>query len=463
MRLPQLIEATKGMDGVLHLAALMSITMDRDPWMGLDVNIRGTQNAIEACCINGVKKLVFTSSSAVYGYGPGPEGRSGGDHAVPHVRRAARRDHLRRQQDHRRAALPRRLSPSAGSTTWWCATPPSTASASTTARPTRSTSSRPTTACARVCARASSATARIPSTSCTSAMRRAPMRRPSPPTPPTLRSISRGRKPTTTLEIVRLVTELAGKDLAPEHVEPEAGKVSLTSGGAWKMDHSARRAHHRLAPAGRHARRHQAAARLARSNGEVIPTSVSPDSRCYKLDVIPAEAQHCPGKSARRALPPPVPKARLRHVRGGRTERHGLSSPMATLISPANRRAKSDGVPRWGCLSRARPVTPPDASSDLDRPLRMRRGRRWPIQAADASPSPLVMTKATAFVTGGGKTSAQPKDRGSWRAQVSPVSGMRSCPLAAHLLASAIGGTHVDRCTQECAQGRTRRGRRPGR
>ena len=44
MRLPQLIAATKGMDGVLHLAALMSLTMDRDPWTGLDVNIRGTQN-----------------------------------------------------------------------------------------------------------------------------------------------------------------------------------------------------------------------------------------------------------------------------------------------------------------------------------------------------------------------------------------------------------------------------------
>src|SRR6185295_17681553 len=59
MRLPQLIEAGKGMDGVLHLAALMSITMDRDPWTGLDVNIRGLQNAIEACCIASVKKLVF--------------------------------------------------------------------------------------------------------------------------------------------------------------------------------------------------------------------------------------------------------------------------------------------------------------------------------------------------------------------------------------------------------------------
>ena len=40
-----------------------------------------------------------------------------------------------------------------------------------------------------------------------------------------------GPKPVTTLEIVRLVTELAGKDLEPEHIEPEAGKVRLTSGG----------------------------------------------------------------------------------------------------------------------------------------------------------------------------------------------------------------------------------------
>src|ERR1700687_6182542 len=56
--------------------------------------------------------------------------------------------------------------------------------------------------------------------------------------------------------------------------------------------------------------------------------------------------------------PPPVSKARPSTQRGGRTERHGLSSPHATLNSVANKRAKSDGVPRWGCLSRARLVTP---------------------------------------------------------------------------------------------------------
>jgi UDP-glucose 4-epimerase len=46
-----------------------------------------------------------------------------------------------------------------------------------------------------------------------------------------------GPKPITTLEIVRLVTELSGKELAPEHVGPEPGKVRLTSGGAWAVDH----------------------------------------------------------------------------------------------------------------------------------------------------------------------------------------------------------------------------------
>jgi UDP-glucose 4-epimerase len=58
-------------DGVLHLAALMTITMHRDPWTGLDVNMRGTQNLLEAACLGGVRKVVFASSTAVYGYGPG--------------------------------------------------------------------------------------------------------------------------------------------------------------------------------------------------------------------------------------------------------------------------------------------------------------------------------------------------------------------------------------------------------
>src|SRR5205823_15047547 len=79
----------------------------------------------------------------------------------------------------------------------------------------------------------------------------------------------------------------------------------------------------------------------------------------WPIGEIPAFAQGCPGKlGAAIFVPPPVPKAHLRHVRGGRTERHGLSSPIATSNAAADRRAKSDGVPRWGCLSHPRPITP---------------------------------------------------------------------------------------------------------
>ena len=54
-------------------------------------------------------------------------------------------------------------------------------------------------------------------------------------------------------------------------------------------------------------------------------------------------------------------------------------------------------------LSRTLSVTPPDASSDLD--------RRWPIQIADASPSPLVRVEGAAFDTGGGAAHGVPQRR----------------------------------------------------
>ena len=237
MRLPQLIAATKGVDGVLHLAALMSITMDRDPWMGLDVNIRGTQNVIEACCLNDVKKLVFTSSSAVYGYGPGLKGdlvettpflsygappgaiiygatkiigeqlcrdaftKRGLDYVVVRYSTVyGERQHYRATnalyiiETHdrvRRGERPRVIGDGSDTKHFVHVSDAARANA------------------AAFAADATNVAVNIS-----------------------------GPKPTTTLEIVRLVTELAGKSLQPEHIEPEAGKVSLTSGGAWKMDHA---------------------------------------------------------------------------------------------------------------------------------------------------------------------------------------------------------------------------------
>ncbi|HEY4542415.1 MAG TPA: NAD-dependent epimerase/dehydratase family protein [Noviherbaspirillum sp.] len=73
-RLPDLLTATEGVDGVLHLAAYMTLGFAQTPWQAVDVNVRGAQNMLEACRVNKVKKLVFASSNAVYGYGSGIQG-----------------------------------------------------------------------------------------------------------------------------------------------------------------------------------------------------------------------------------------------------------------------------------------------------------------------------------------------------------------------------------------------------
>ncbi len=238
MRLPQLLAATKGVDGVLHLAAVMSITMDRDPWVGLDVNIRGTQNAIEAACSNGVKKLVFASSNAVYGYGPGIVGdlvEGTPFHSVDAPPAAilygaskivgeqlCRDAHRKRGLDY----VVLRYSTVYGERQHYRA---ANALYIIETHDRVRSGQRPQVigdgseakhfvhvsdvARANVAAFVSSATDAAVNIS--------------------------GPEPTTTLEIVRLVTELAGKNLSPEHVEPDPGKVRLTSGGPWRIDHRA--------------------------------------------------------------------------------------------------------------------------------------------------------------------------------------------------------------------------------
>jgi UDP-glucose 4-epimerase len=74
MRLPDLLAAAEGVDGVLHLAAYMTLGFAQTPWEAIDVNLRGAQNMLEACRVNKVRKVVFASSNAVYGYGPGIKG-----------------------------------------------------------------------------------------------------------------------------------------------------------------------------------------------------------------------------------------------------------------------------------------------------------------------------------------------------------------------------------------------------
>ena len=74
MRLPDLLDATRDVDAVLHLAAYMTIGFSQTPWQAIDVNLRGVQNMLEACRVNGVRRMVFASSNAVYGYGSGIAG-----------------------------------------------------------------------------------------------------------------------------------------------------------------------------------------------------------------------------------------------------------------------------------------------------------------------------------------------------------------------------------------------------
>lgn len=61
--LRSLIEACKGIDVVVHLAALTS-SAGRDYERSFMVNVVGSQNLIDACKINQVKKVIFVSTQA---------------------------------------------------------------------------------------------------------------------------------------------------------------------------------------------------------------------------------------------------------------------------------------------------------------------------------------------------------------------------------------------------------------
>ena len=65
--LGQVNRATRNIDGVFHLASLSLPYCQKYPRSGLDVNIVGTFNLLDACIKNNVKRIVFTSSSSVYG------------------------------------------------------------------------------------------------------------------------------------------------------------------------------------------------------------------------------------------------------------------------------------------------------------------------------------------------------------------------------------------------------------
>ena len=59
--------ALKGASGVFHLAALWLLQCHEYPRSAFDVNIQGTFNVMEACVLENVEKLVYSSSASVYG------------------------------------------------------------------------------------------------------------------------------------------------------------------------------------------------------------------------------------------------------------------------------------------------------------------------------------------------------------------------------------------------------------
>ena len=63
-----LLSSLKNIDCVVHLAALLGVKRtESEPQRCLEINIEDTKNVIETACLNNVKKLVFASSSEVYG------------------------------------------------------------------------------------------------------------------------------------------------------------------------------------------------------------------------------------------------------------------------------------------------------------------------------------------------------------------------------------------------------------
>ncbi|MCF8469344.1 MAG: NAD-dependent epimerase/dehydratase family protein [Parvibaculum sp.] len=58
----------EGVDAVVHLAAIVSPGGPAARAMEFDVDVRGTENMLDACTAHGVRQIIVTSSGAAYGY-----------------------------------------------------------------------------------------------------------------------------------------------------------------------------------------------------------------------------------------------------------------------------------------------------------------------------------------------------------------------------------------------------------
>ena len=67
LRVNELFDVFEGADGVFAIAGFLTLPLSQNPSLGLAVNVDGQVNIFEACRYRGVKKVVFSSSVAVYG------------------------------------------------------------------------------------------------------------------------------------------------------------------------------------------------------------------------------------------------------------------------------------------------------------------------------------------------------------------------------------------------------------
>ena len=67
LRIGELYDAFEGVHGVFSVAAFLTLPLSQNPTLGIAVNVQGQSNVLEACRYRGVKKMIFSSSTAVYG------------------------------------------------------------------------------------------------------------------------------------------------------------------------------------------------------------------------------------------------------------------------------------------------------------------------------------------------------------------------------------------------------------
>lgn len=71
---PDLKEALEGVDVVVHLAAMLGVARTEGNPLGcLETNVSGTRKVLRACAAKGVRRIVYASSSEIYGCAAGAD------------------------------------------------------------------------------------------------------------------------------------------------------------------------------------------------------------------------------------------------------------------------------------------------------------------------------------------------------------------------------------------------------